>query len=484
MSCGRRAILAGSACLAEQNRDESGGEEDIEYSGVEHARPAPVERQAERDGEIGQFADGAGGEDGGAGGGEESGDQVARAPGDNVDPRAKKKEPERGIFERGGSEQHLLEVARGIKQGIRASENIPGGGQQEETPGPRVFRARRQFRGRLRSPEGKEFWAHVPDYHGGGRRRKYRVVWLVMPSEHGRAGLMELRHLRYFVAVAEEENVTRAAARLHVSQPALTRQVRDLEAELGFALFIRSGKSLQLTEAGRVFREEAREVLARLETAIGAARAVASGGRGELHVGYAPSPSVGLLGRALAALQRTHPLARVVLHDETTPRMLEGLRARELHLALMMQPPGAALAGITFEPLRVWPVVVATSAQHRLNRKRQLSLEEVLREPIVAFSRKEYPDYHALLRRVLGRDYARMRVAEECDTGMSLIAAVEAGRGVAFTIAALSESAGKRLRFVPLKPTLEAAMGVAYLDRTLSPFAGAFLASLRAAATA
>jgi DNA-binding transcriptional LysR family regulator len=100
---------------------------------------------------------------------------------------------------------------------------------------------------------------------------------------------MELRHLRYFVAVAGEESVTRAAARLHVSQPGLSRQIHDLEEELGFAILARSRKGVRLTEAGRVFWIDAQAILARVEEAVAAARSVASGKSGKFHVGYAPS---------------------------------------------------------------------------------------------------------------------------------------------------------------------------------------------------
>jgi len=114
---------------------------------------------------------------------------------------------------------------------------------------------------------------------------------------------MELRHLRYFAAVAETENVSRAALRLHLSQPALSRQIRDLEDELGFPLLTRTAKSVQLTAAGRTFLDEARAVLLRAEQAIKVARAVATGQRGELHIGYAPSPTVRILPPALRAFQ-------------------------------------------------------------------------------------------------------------------------------------------------------------------------------------
>src|SRR5687768_10104497 len=145
---------------------------------------------------------------------------------------------------------------------------------------------------------------------------------------------MELRHLRYFIGVAEEENVSRAALKLHVSQPALSRQIRDLEDELGFSLLERSAKSVRLTEAGRSFLTEARAVLRRAEEAVGAARSIASGG--ELHVGYAPSLTARILPQTLRAFQAELPKVRVRLHDFSTEEMLAGLREGKLQLAFVV----------------------------------------------------------------------------------------------------------------------------------------------------
>jgi DNA-binding transcriptional LysR family regulator len=115
----------------------------------------------------------------------------------------------------------------------------------------------------------------------------------------GKLPRMELRHLRYFVAVAEVQNVTRAAAKLHVSAPPLSRQIRDLEDELGIALFEHGVKSVCLTEAGRAFLPEARAALKRVDDAVRMAKIISSGERGEIHVGYAPSLAVELLPRVL-----------------------------------------------------------------------------------------------------------------------------------------------------------------------------------------
>ncbi len=139
---------------------------------------------------------------------------------------------------------------------------------------------------------------------------------------------MELRHLRYFVVVAEEQNVTRASERLHVSQSPLSRQIRDLEEELGVQLFRRTAKSLALTEPGKLFLNEARAVLLRADKAVQAVRAVAAGQRGQLRVGYAPSLTVELLPNVLRAFETECPGVRVTLHDLSTEECVQRLAAR------------------------------------------------------------------------------------------------------------------------------------------------------------
>src|SRR5881409_3497226 len=114
-------------------------------------------------------------------------------------------------------------------------------------------------------------------------------MFLASACSMGMLALMELRHLRYFIAVAEAENVSRAALKLHVSQPGLSRQVRDLEAELGFLLLKRTAKSVSLTDAGRTFLNEARAVLQRAHEGVKKARAVATAGETDLHVGLTRS---------------------------------------------------------------------------------------------------------------------------------------------------------------------------------------------------
>ena len=267
---------------------------------------------------------------------------------------------------------------------------------------------------------------------------------------------MELRHLRYFVAVAEAQNITRAAAALHVSQPPLSRQIRDLEAELGVPLFQRGGKSVRLTEAGRMFVPEALAVLQRAEAAVQSVKAAAGGDRGEVQVGYAPSLSIELLPAALRRFQETAPGVKIVLHDLSTGEMLAGLRERRLQVALMARVSPAALRGLLFAEVLRYPVCVAAapgpSRGVGAGAEAGIRLSELAGERLIAYSRADYPEYHDWLETLFSGMRRPPVIVEEHDSAMSLIAAVEAGRGLAMVPACLACLAGPRLKLRPLKP--------------------------------
>ena len=263
---------------------------------------------------------------------------------------------------------------------------------------------------------------------------------------------MELRHLRYFVAVAEEENVTRAAERLHISQPPLSRQIRDLEDELGLALFDRSAKSLHLTGEGRVFLSEAKAVLARAEEAEGVARALASGHRGEIDVGYAPSLTVEILPAALRKFGDICPGIRARLRDLSTQEMLGGLLAGTLQVALMVKPAGRFPAKLVFEKLRDYPVCIALHPSHPLSKNRGIRLSDIAGERLIAYTREDYPEYHDWIGKIFSSEKRRPRIAEEHDSSASLIASVEAGHGIALVHGAFECFSGPRLKILPITP--------------------------------
>ncbi len=301
-----------------------------------------------------------------------------------------------------------------------------------------------------------------------------------MPN--GYAGRMELRHLRYFVAVAEEQNVTRAAARLHVSQPPLSRQIRDLENELGIALFDHSAKAVRLTEAGKVFLTEARAALHRVDDAVQMTKAVASGQRGEIHVGYAPSLAVELLPRALKFFQEANPGVRVQLHDSSTQEMLRGLRDGKLHVALLVQVSAKVLAEFVFEELQRSAVCVAVHPAHPLARARKVGLEQVAKERLIAFTLADYPEHHAWIADLFAPLNRPPQIVEEYDSATSLIAAVEAGRGVALVSQRLDCLAGPRLKIRPLQPAPPPlVVGIAYRKERNSAATDNFVAAAKRA---
>jgi len=290
---------------------------------------------------------------------------------------------------------------------------------------------------------------------------------------------MEFRHLRYFVAIAEEENVTRAAARLHVSQPSLSRQILYLEDELQLSLFEHNAKTVRLTAAGRIFLAEARAVLQRVAEAVQTVKAASSGEKGELHVGYAPSLTTKLLPRALKFFQEANPGVRVILHDFSTEEMLNGLREGELQMALLKHPPDKSLRGLAFEELNRLAVCVATNRTHRLARARQVGLNHLAGEQLIGYARAGYPEYHEWLASLFV-PLAPLAIAEEHDSALSLIAAVEAGRGVALIAQGLESMAGSRLKIRALNPApAPVVVGVAYREGKITSVAERFLTALR-----
>src|SRR5258707_3482128 len=170
---------------------------------------------------------------------------------------------------------------------------------------------------------------------------------------------MELRHLRYFLAVAEALNFTKAAALLRVAQPALSRRVQDLEDEIGVDLLKRSPRGVVLTAEGKVFLDKTRHILKLVDESVETVRALARGEYGELHVGYAPSPTVEILPPALAAFQKAVPRVRVLLHDLSSDELFTDLQNGMLELAIMVPPADDQTAGIQFEVLRTYPLCVA-----------------------------------------------------------------------------------------------------------------------------
>jgi DNA-binding transcriptional LysR family regulator len=273
---------------------------------------------------------------------------------------------------------------------------------------------------------------------------------------------MELRHLRYFLAVGEASNFTKAAAQLRVAQPALSRQVHDLEDEIGVELLRRSPRGVTLTAEGRLFLAEVRELLKLTDESVQKVHALVRGEYSELHVGYrVPNigyrvPTMEILPPALAAFQKAVPRTKVLLHELSFDELIDGLRNATLELAILLQPAGEQIAGIEFESLRTFPLCAALTAAHPFSRLKSVALEKLAAEPLIALRRQDYREY---LNRIFAPIGVKPRIAMECDTFSSILIEVEAGHGIALCIPI---AGGKRLLYRPLTGTTEAlSVGIA-----------------------
>lgn len=293
---------------------------------------------------------------------------------------------------------------------------------------------------------------------------------------------MELRHLKYFVAVAEEQNITRAAARLHVSQPPLSRQIHDLEHELGVTLFERGPKAVRLTKAGKIFLPEARAVLQRADEAI---RSVKDVRAQELNVGYAPSPTLEILPAALRRFRKVEPEAQVLLHDLSTGEMLSGLRDESLDVALLVIDHARTSPEIRVEKLTEFPMGVLLPLDHPLSQAKAIKVGEIAGDDFVAYSEREYPDYHKFLYKLFQPTKRKPRIAVEVDGAASLTTAVSSGRGIAIVADTFDTLAAGCAAFVPLTPCpppLQLQIGVR--RRENSPLVRKFISTLHEAAQA
>ncbi len=265
---------------------------------------------------------------------------------------------------------------------------------------------------------------------------------------------MELRHLRYFVAVAEMENVSRAAIqRLHVSQPSLSRQIRDLEDEMGVQLLERTAKSVRLTDAGRAFLDEARAILKRTDDAVGKVRAIAGKGEAELHIGDWPLATGRIMPVLLRAYQQAMSNVRVKVHDWPVEKNIAGVRDGRLQLAIILPPLKAnALEELRFEPLFTGRICLAVSCDHPFAARRSVSLADAAREPFVGLTHEDYPRYLEYLNAIFARVNDKPRLVEEQDGWSGVFSSVSAGVGVALTSEAFNYAFDDRIKLVRLTP--------------------------------
>ena len=283
--------------------------------------------------------------------------------------------------------------------------------------------------------------------------------------------------MRYFVAVAEMENVSRAATqKLHVSQPSLSRQIRDLEEELGVQLLERGAKSVCLTETGRVFLEKARAILQQTNDAVATVRALAGKCATELHVGDFPLATARTMPGLLRAYQKAMPNVHVKLHDWPVEKEIAAVRAGHLQLAIIIPPlTPNSLDELRFEELLTARICLAVSCDHPFARRRSVPLAEAAREPFVGLMHEEYPQHRAYLAALFAKVKDKPRMVEEHDGWAGVFSAVDAGTGVAMVSDAFTYAFSDRIKLLRVTPEpMRVAVGIISRKGKLSPAAEKF----------
>ena len=239
---------------------------------------------------------------------------------------------------------------------------------------------------------------------------------------------MELRHCRYFVAVAEELHFGRAARRLGMSQPPLSQQIRNLEKELGVELLRRTKRSVRITSAGEVFLDAARKLLRGAEDSVDVARRAARGEVGTLQVGYAPGIEIDILPKVLLVFSKRFPEVELRLTPLATPDQLDALRQRRIDVALGFL--SAAGEGIQVSRLRREPLVLVAPSGHPLVRRPGVPLRDLHGVPYIQLARSTEPVVHDHVHTLARQHRIALRAVAESAHLYDNLSLVAAGVGV------------------------------------------------------
>lgn len=242
---------------------------------------------------------------------------------------------------------------------------------------------------------------------------------------------MELRHLRYFIAVAEELHFTRAAARLHIGQPPLSQQIQMLEKEVGALLFERSKRWVRLTEAGKFFLNDARRILALSEQAMETARRASRGEVGELRVGFTSSmPFTVILQQVVNLYRQRYPQVSLSLQEMTSMRQIEAIAHRTLDVGFVRPPEMEITGNVSVTTLRHDPLMLVMPSNHRLARKKSVKLHELADEEFVMYSKDVGTGIHAQIVRLCRQAGFEPHIVQEAREAATIIGLVVAGCGV------------------------------------------------------
>jgi DNA-binding transcriptional LysR family regulator len=271
---------------------------------------------------------------------------------------------------------------------------------------------------------------------------------------------MELRHLRYFVTVAEELNISRASARLRISQPAVSRQLRDLEEELGVELFHRGNSKLQLTDAGEAFLAHARDLLRRSTDAASDMARFRPKTGGKVTVGYI-APVLATLTPAMRAFGQRHPDVELVLREITPGDQVTALRAGYIDVALPGNPCPELAREFEIVELEQIPFEAVLPADHLLALRKRIGLEELKDDSFIGFDEARFPGRNDMMCRACQQAGFTPRLVHRVESLSALLAKVATGDGVTLAPREVGQLPHPGAVLVPLKPPFPSASSAA-----------------------
>ncbi|PZP30640.1 MAG: LysR family transcriptional regulator [Roseateles depolymerans] len=286
--------------------------------------------------------------------------------------------------------------------------------------------------------------------------------------------MLDLRQLRYFVAVAEALSFSRAAERLHISQPPLSRQIAALEAELGVPLFLRHARSIELTAAGERLLVDARAILGALERAAAHARAAASGFAGTLTIGFTMCAAYSVVPRFAKAFSTRYPAVRLTLREVVSNDLVTQVAEGEFDAAIVFPqplPPGIARHTVVQEPL-----CLALPAQHPLASRRQVELAALRDQPFVAAAREVAPALRDTVLGVCRQAGFDPQIALEVQLQQTILSLVAEGSGVALLPESMRRLKLDGVAFKPVRSELRIAQELVWREDNANPCLAHFLA--------
>jgi len=296
---------------------------------------------------------------------------------------------------------------------------------------------------------------------------------------------MEIRHLRYFLAVAETGHITRAARQLGLQQPPLSQQIQALEVELGLSLFIRHAKGVTLTEAGLELQLAARALVGGMDQLVRRMAQFAAGRQGRLAVGFTSSAAAHrFTPHVLRACRSEYPDIELQITESNAAELIEALSEHRMHFAFL-RVPVARPEGLAFETLLVEPSVLALPLDHPIARRYKplqvVPLQALRDEGLILVRRPGAPGLYANLLSCLLEANVPVRVVAEVERMMSNINLVASGTGISIVPASMKGAhAGSVVyRALPALPALQAPITLAYRRESSGPVADRFLALVR-----